>query len=74
MLISKNEKGFYLSVRVTPGAKRNSLDGLWNETHFKVALQAPAVDGKANEALIEFLSEILNVKKKNIFIGQEHTY
>ena len=68
MLLSKNEKGFYLSVRVTPGAKRNAIDGLWNGTHLKVALQAPAVDGKANEALIEFLSEMLDVKKKNIFI------
>ena len=67
-MITKNEKGLFLSVRVTPGAKRNAVDGLWNETHLKVALQAPAVDGKANEALIDFLSETLKVKKKNIFI------
>ena len=68
MLLSKNEKGIYLSVRVTPGAKRSAVDGIWNETHIKIALQAPAVDGKANEALIEFLSKMLDVKKKNIFI------
>ena len=68
MQITRNEKGIYLSVRVTPGAKRNAIDGVWNETHLKIALQAPAVDGKANEALIDFLSELLKVKKKNIFI------
>ncbi|MBO5997306.1 MAG: YggU family protein [Alphaproteobacteria bacterium] len=68
MPITKNEKGIRLSVRVTPGAKRNAFDGMWNGTHLKISLQAPAVDGKANEALIDFLSEMLDVKKKNIFI------
>ena len=68
MLISKDEKGIYLSVKVVPGAKRNALDGVWNGTHVKIALQAPAVDGKANDALIDFLSKTLDVKKKNIFI------
>ena len=67
-VISFCENKVKLSVRVTPGARRNAFDGLWNETHLKVALQAPAVDGKANEALIDFLSETLEVKKKNIFI------
>ena len=68
MLISKDEKGIYLSVKVVPGTKRNALDGVWNGTHVKIALQAPAVDGKANDALIDFLSKTLDVKKKNIFI------
>ncbi len=67
-VISFCENKVKLSVRVTPGARRNAFDGLWNGTHLKVALQAPAVDGKANEALIDFLSETLEVKKKNIFI------
>ena len=67
-VISFCENKVKLSVRVIPGARRNAFDGLWNGTHLKVALQAPAVDGKANEALIDFLSETLEVKKKNIFI------
>ena len=67
-VISFCENKVKLSVRMTPGARRNAFDGLWNGTHLKVALQAPAVDGKANEALIDFLSETLEVKKKNIFI------
>lgn len=66
--ITIKENGLTLSLRVQPGAKRSSFDGLWNGTHIKVALQAPAVDGKANEALINFLSENLKIKKKNIFI------
>ena len=67
-IISVKENGISLSVRVQPGAKRSAFDGLWNDSHIKIALQAPAVDGKANEALIDFLSENLKLRKKQIFI------
>ena len=58
----------HLAVRVCPGAKRSAFEELWNQTHLRIALQAPAVDGKANEALILFLSKSLKIKKKNIEI------
>ena len=35
---------------------------------FKVYLNAPAVDGKANKALIEFLAEHFSVKKSAVEI------
>lgn len=57
-----------LALRVQPGAKKEGFSDVWNGTHLKVALKAPAVDGKANAALIDFLSEELNIKKKSIFI------
>ena len=63
-IITLKDNGLTLSVRVQPGAKRSSFDGVWNDTHIKIALQAPAVDGKANDALIDFLSENLKIKKK----------
>ena len=66
-IISVKENGISLSVRVLPGAKRSAFDGVWNDSHIKIALQAPAVDGKANEALIDFLSENLKVRKKQKF-------
>jgi uncharacterized protein (TIGR00251 family) len=54
-----------LSVRVTPGAKRDSIeqtaDGTW-----KIRLRARAVEGAANAALIEQLSEWLDVPKSHI--------
>ena len=65
------DKKISLSVRVTPNAKRSAVEGLWNDTHIRIALQAPAVDGKANEALIDFLSKNLEVRKKNISIIKE---
>lgn len=61
-----------LQIRVLPNAKRSGWAGIWNGTHYKIALQAPAVDGKANEALIAFLSDSLHLPKRafSIVLGQ----
>ena len=64
----KNMNSCRLPIRVQPNAKRTSWAGVWNGTHYKVALQAPAVDGKANEALISFLSETFKLPKRNLSI------
>ncbi len=55
-----------LSVKVIAGAKKNFLkdeNGL-----FKIYLTAPAVEGKANKALIAFLAEHFQVAKGAIEI------
>ncbi len=57
-----------LQIRLTPGAKRTGWQGLWNGTHWRVAVQARAVDNQANEALIKFLSKEIGVPPKNITI------
>ena len=56
-----------LGVRVQPGASRNEIAGEW-EGALKIRLQAPPVDGKANEALIEFLARALNIPKSAVRI------
>lgn len=55
-----------IEVKVIPNAKRNtiSLEG----QRYKVHLTAPAVDGKANEALIKFLAGQYEVRKNQIEI------
>ena len=55
-----------LSVKVIPNAKHNQLAEENGIT--KVRLTSPAVEGKANEALIEFLSEHFKIKKSAIKI------
>lgn len=57
-----------LMVRVSPNAKRSGFEGIWNQTHIRIALRAPAVDGKANKALIEFLSDFCGVRQVHIII------
>lgn len=57
-----------IKIHVSPNAKRSGFEGLWNDTHLKLALRAPAVDGKANEAVIDFLSDFFHIKKSQIQI------
>jgi uncharacterized protein len=54
------EDGCIVAVRVHPRAKRNAIGG-FNAGALKVSIKAPALDGRANDALIEFLSRWLNV-------------
>ncbi|MBR5130140.1 MAG: YggU family protein [Alphaproteobacteria bacterium] len=62
-----------IKIRVSPNAKRNGFEGVWNDTHLKLALRAPAVDGKANEAVIDFLSDFFHIKKSQIEIVSGQT-
>ena len=72
MPFQQNKTKLTLAVRVSPNARRSGFEGLWNQTHLKVALTAPPVDGKANEALIEFLSDFFALRKSaiNLISGQ----
>lgn len=57
--------GCILQVRVTPRSSRNRVDGP-REGALKIRLNAPPVDGKANEALIEFLADSLDLPRRAI--------
>jgi uncharacterized protein (TIGR00251 family) len=54
-----------LRLYVQPNAKKNEWLGLYGE-RLKLKLHAPAVDGKANQALMAFLSDFFNVKKSQL--------
>jgi uncharacterized protein (TIGR00251 family) len=59
--------GCTLSVRVHPGARKNGATGIHAEA-VKIALTAPPVDGKANEALIAFLAKALRLPRARIVL------
>ena len=61
-----------MTLQIVPRASRSE----WGGTHgdaLKVRLAAPPVDGKANEALIEFLAGHYNVPRRNIRIVSGET-
>jgi uncharacterized protein (TIGR00251 family) len=60
------------SVRLQPRASKNEIAGLQG-TSLKVRVTAPPVDGLANEALIEFLSNALKTSRRNVCIVSGHT-
>jgi hypothetical protein len=56
-----------LELHVQPGASRSEFAGM-HGARLKVRLAARAVDGKANEALIEFLAAHYKVRKSSVRI------
>lgn len=64
-------KGLYLRVRLQPRSSRNAIDGVQGDC-LRLRLTAPPVEDTANKALIEFLSDLLNIKKSSIEIDSGH--
>ena len=65
--VAEHGTGVRFPVRVQPRASRTEVAG----THagaLKVRLQAPPVDGAANEALVAFLAERLGVARREVRI------
>ncbi len=56
-----------LKLRIVPNARRSEVVGAHGDA-IKVKVQAPPVDGKANEALCEFLAEQLQIPARSIEI------
>lgn len=62
MWCSPHKDGCALTVRLTPRASRNAVLGE-EADWLRVALTAPPVEGKANEAARRFLAEALGVPR-----------
>lgn len=74
--VTDSRDGARFLVRVVPRASRTAIAGVVGEGEqaaLKIALHAPPVEGRANAALIEFLSDLLQVRRAGIAIaGGEH--
>lgn len=57
-----------LKIYLQPGAKKSEIVGQHGDS-IKIKVQSPPVDGKANEALINFLSEKFLIAKSLIIIA-----
>jgi len=61
--------GVTLAVRAQPGAKKTAIVGVYGEgdaAQLKIAVQAPPLEGRANAALIAFLSELFDLAKNQV--------
>jgi uncharacterized protein (TIGR00251 family) len=56
------------AVRVHPHAKKDTITGALGDA-LKVSLTAPPIDGKANEACIEFFAKLLKVPRSSVTIA-----
>jgi uncharacterized protein (TIGR00251 family) len=70
--INETSVGITFAVRVQPRAKRDAVLGELGGA-LKIALTAVPVDGRANEACISFLSELLEIRRSQVSILSGHT-
>jgi len=63
--IDAHAEGCVLSVKAQPGAKRNGIVGTHGDA-LKVAVSAPADQGKANTALAEVLAEAFGLRRAQV--------
>lgn len=70
--VQDGRNGATIAVKVIPRARRTAITGVLgegSEAALKIALAAPPVDGRANEALIAFFAQLLGVARANVEIA-----
>lgn len=70
-MIRETADGITLAVRAQPGAKKTAITGVYGEgpaAQLKIAVQAPPIEGRANEALIAFLAVFFAVSRTSVVL------
>ena len=70
-MIKETKDGLVIQLKISPNASKNSI--LKDDTGIKIKLTAQPIEGKANKALIEFLSKQLKIPKTCIEIIKGET-
>jgi uncharacterized protein (TIGR00251 family) len=60
--------GVLLTLRVSTGAKRTSIEGYYGESALKLRIAAPPANGRANPELERFLAGLLGVSRADIAV------
>ena len=71
-VIRDTSDGASFSVRVHPRAKRNAITGELGDA-LKVSLTTPPIEGRANEACVEFFAKLLKVPRSSVTIASGQT-
>ena len=61
-----------LELKVIPNAPRDEIAG-WLGAALKVKLHAPALEGRANEALVDFLAGLLALPRRAVVLVRGST-
>lgn len=56
-----------VSVQVKPNSRREGVEVMTDESYL-IRVNAPPVDGKANERVIELLSQTLKIPKSSVVL------
>jgi len=70
--LHETSAGISFAVKVQPRAKRDGITGELEDA-LKLSLRAPALEGRANQACIEFFANLLEVPRSSVTIASGQT-
>ena len=70
-MLKQTKDGYIAQIKISPNAKKNEIVKADDLTKIKVTAQP--IDGKANKALIDFLSKEFKIPKTSIIILKGET-
>ena len=65
-MIKEVEEGIIVSLKIVPNSSKNDI--VLEEGFVKVKITAQPIEGKANKALVEYLSKLFKIPKTSIEI------
>ena len=70
-MLKETPDGIIVNIRISPNAKKNEI--ITDGEIVKIKITAQPIDGKANKALIEYLSKNFKIPKSSIKIIKGET-
>jgi len=68
----EGKDGLYVNIHAQPGARKPALRGMHGDA-LKIAVAEAAQDGKANEAIVRFIADALNLSRADVDVASGHT-
>src|SRR5215469_6155915 len=66
--VKDTSEGVTFTVKVHPRARKNAITGTVGEA-LKLALTAPPVEGRANQAVVEFFADLFEIPRSSVTIA-----
>jgi len=66
--VKDTPEGVTFTVKVHPRARKNAITGTVGEA-LKLALTAPPVEGRANQAVVEFFADLFEIPRSSVTIA-----
>jgi hypothetical protein len=70
--INDSNQGVTFAIRVHPRAKKNAITGELGDA-LKLSFTMPPVEGRANQACIDFFAKLLKVPRSSVTIATGHS-
>lgn len=70
-MLKQSDNGILVNLKIVPNSSKNDI--ILEDEFIKVKVTAQPIEGKANKALIEFLSKKFKIPKTNIELVKGET-